>query len=83
MLTENQSDVDLTDSFIGQSFKDWMNKSFFHNLPERQTDVNDSTLVSNRFSSSLVEGDHDIRQRSQLSEEEHKDPEFHLYLKNL
>ena len=28
MLTENQSDVDLTDSFIGQSFKNEITKSF-------------------------------------------------------
>ena len=33
MLTENQSDVDLTDSFIGQSFKNEITKSLSHNLP--------------------------------------------------
>ena len=38
MLTENQSDVDLTDSFIGQSFKNEINKSLSHNLPVYQTD---------------------------------------------
>ena len=38
MLTENQLDVDLTNSFIGHSFKDGINKSLFHNLPDvRQT----------------------------------------------
>ena len=36
-LTENQSDVDLTDSFIGQSFKNEITKSLSHNLPEHQT----------------------------------------------
>ena len=38
MLTENQSDIDLTDSFIGQSFKNEITKSLSHNLPEHQTD---------------------------------------------
>ena len=76
MLTENQSDIDLTDSFIGQSFKNEITKSLSHNLPEHQTDSNDSTSVSDHFPSSLVEEDHDIRSRSQLSKEQHKDPEI-------
>ena len=76
MLTENQSDVDLTDSFIGQSFKNEITKSLFHNLPEHQTDSNDSTSVSDHFPSSLVEEDRGIRSRSQLSKEQHKDPEI-------
>ena len=75
-LTENQSDVDLTDSFIGQSFKNEITKSLSHNLPEHQTDSNDSTSVSDHFPSSLVEEDHDIRSKSQLSKEQHKDPEI-------
>ena len=37
MLTENQSDVDLTDSFKGQSLKNEITKSLSHNLPEHQT----------------------------------------------
>ena len=55
MLTENQSDVDLTDSITGQSFKIEITNSLSHNLPEHQTDSNDSTLVSDHFPSSLVE----------------------------
>ena len=74
--TENQSDVDLTDSFIGQLFKNEITKSLSHNLPEHQTDLNNITQVSNHFPSSLVEEDHDIRSRSQLSKEQHKDPEI-------
>ena len=76
MLTENQSDIDLTNSFIGQSFKNEITKSLSHNLPEHQTDSNDITSVSDQFPSSLVEEDHDIRSRSQLSQEQHKDPEI-------
>ena len=55
MLTENQSDVDLTDSFISQSFKNEITKSLSHSLREHQTDSNDSTSVSDHFPSSLVE----------------------------
>ena len=76
MLTENQSDVDMTDSFICQSLKNEITRSLSHNLFEHQTDSNDSTSASDRFPSSLVEEDHDIRSRSQLSEEQHKDPEI-------
>ena len=80
MLT--QSDVDSTDSFIGQSFTNEITKYLSHNLPEHQTDSNDSTLVSDHFPSSLVEEDHDIRSRSQLTKEPYKDLEkFHLYFK--
>ena len=49
MLTENQSDVDLTDCFIGQSFTNEITKSLSHNLSEHQTDSIDSTSVSNHF----------------------------------
>ena len=52
MLTENQSDVDLTDSFIGQSFKNEITRSLSHNLPEYQTDSGDSTSESDYFPSS-------------------------------
>ena len=76
MLTENQLDIDLTDSYIGQSFKNEITKSLSHNLPEHQTNSNDSTSVSDHFPSSLVEEDHDIRSRSQISKEQHKDPEI-------
>ena len=65
-----------TDSFIGQSFKNVIIKSLSHSLPDHQTDSNDSTSVSDHFLSSLVEEDHDIRSRSQLSEEQYKDPEI-------
>ena len=55
MLTENQSDFDLTDSFIGQSFKNEIRTSLFYYLADRQTDVNDRTLVSNQFPLPLFE----------------------------
>ena len=61
MSTENQSDVDLTDSFRGQSFTNEITKSLSHNLPEHQTDSNDSTSESDHFLSSLVEEGHNIR----------------------
>ena len=49
MLTENQSDIDMTDSFMGQYFKNVITKSLSHNLPESQTGSNKSTSVSDRF----------------------------------
>ena len=49
MLTENQSDIDLTDSFIGQSFKNEITKSLSRNLSVQQTDSNDSSSVSDHF----------------------------------
>ena len=76
IMTENQSDIDLTDSFIGQSFKNKITKSLSHNLPEHQIYSNDSTSVSDHFPSSLVEEGHDVRSRSQLSKEQHNDPEI-------
>ena len=81
MLTENQSDVDLTHSFIGQSFKNEITKSLSHKLSEHQTDSNDSTSILDHFPSSLVEEDHDIRSRSHLRKEHHKDPEISPFLK--
>ena len=45
MLTENQSDVNLTDSFIGQPFKNEITKSLSHNLPEHQTESYGCALV--------------------------------------
>ena len=54
ILTENQSDVDLTDSFMGQSFKNTIARSLSHNLPEYQIDSNDCTSVSDHFPLSLV-----------------------------
>ena len=64
MLTENQSDVDLTDSFIGQPFKNEITKSLFHNLSEHQTDSNERTSVSDHFPLFSVEEGHDKRSRS-------------------
>ena len=66
----------MTNSFIGQSFKNEITKSLSHNLPEHQTDSNDSTSVLDQFTSSLVEEDYDVRSRSQLSKEQHKDPDM-------
>ena len=37
MLTENQLYVDLTDSFIGQLFKNEITRTLSHSLPEHQT----------------------------------------------
>ena len=65
--------IDITsDSQVNSNFP----KSLSHNLPEHQTHSNDYTSISDHFPSSLVKEDHDIRSRSQLSKEQHKDPEI-------
>ena len=53
-LTENQSDVDLADYFIGESFKNKITKSLSRNLPEHQTESTDRTSESDHFLLSLV-----------------------------
>ena len=63
----------MNDSFICESFKNKITKALSHSLPEHQIDSNDCTSVSDHFPSSLVEEDHDIRSRSQLSKEQHRD----------
>ena len=40
VLINNQSDVELTDSFIGQSFEKEITKSLSHDLSKRQLDLN-------------------------------------------
>ena len=75
ILTENQSDVDLTDSFIGRSFKMRLIGLFLITcLNIRQT--KNSTSVLDHFPLSLVEAGHDISSRSQLSKEQHTDPKL-------
>ena len=63
MLTENKSDVDLTDSFIGQSLTNEITKFLSQSLPENQTDSNEKFSVSDHFFVPLVEEDRDIRSR--------------------
>ncbi|MES9950010.1 MAG: RNase H-like domain-containing protein [Candidatus Thiodiazotropha sp.] len=74
--SDDRSDFDLTDSFIGQSFRNEISKSLSSNLPETQTELNDSTLVSDHSSLILPDQGHDIKSRSQLSKEQHSDPEI-------
>ena len=81
MLTKNQPDADLTDSLIGQSFKNEITKSLPHSLSEHQTDSNDSTSVSVHFPSSLVAEDNAIRSRSQLVWNNTRIQKFYRYLK--
>ena len=61
MLTENQSDVDLTDSFIGQSFKNEITRSLSHNLFEHQKDPKDCISASDHFPLYLVEEDNKVK----------------------
>ena len=49
---------------------------FSPSLPERQMDSNNNTSVTDLFTSPVVEEDHDIWSRSQLSKEQHRNPEI-------
>ena len=64
--------IDLTDTFIGQSFHNEISKS----LSPSQTDFN-KHRSDNYFSPSiLVDQFHDQMSRSQLCQEQHNDPEM-------
>ena len=48
-----------------------------HSLTEHQTNLNYSTLLSHYFPLNImVEEEYDLRSRSKLGQEQHKDPEL-------
>ena len=70
-LNDGIQDVDLTDTFIGQSFHDEISKS----LSSSQTDFNNQRS-DNDLSPSIFDQGHDQMSRSQLCQEQHSDPEI-------
>ena len=72
-------DIDLTATFIGQSFHDDISKS----LSPSQTDFNNQRSDSDLSPSILVDQGQDQMSRSQLCQEQHSDPEISPYLKGL
>ena len=68
-LNDGIQDIDLTDTFIGQSFHDEISKS----LSSSQTDFNNPRSDTD-FSPSIFDQGHD--QMSQLCQEQHSDPEI-------
>ena len=71
-LNDGIQDIDLTDTFIGQSFHDEITKS----LSSSQTDFNNQRSDNDLTPSILIDQGHDQMSRSQLCQEQHSDPEI-------
>ena len=72
ILKNSNSDIDLTDTFIGQYFNDEIKKSLDPSLSDNQTDSSMSCHSSPR---SIDQG-HDTLSKSQLIQEQQTDPEI-------
>ena len=75
---QNDGDIDLTDTFLGQSFKHEITNSLSPSLSNKQTDLSDNKSESSHYSSILNnQGQcHDLVSRSQLYKGQHNDPEI-------
>ena len=72
ILKNSNSDIDLTDTFIGQYFNDEIKKSLDPSLSDTQTDLSMSCHSPPR---SIDQG-HDMLSKSQLIQEQQTDPEI-------
>ena len=73
---QNDGDIDLTDTFLGQSFKHEITNSFSPSLSGKQTDLSDKSESSHYSAILNDQGQgHDLVSRSQLCKEQHNDPE--------
>ena len=81
MVNDGIQDIDLTDTFIGQSFHDEISKS----LSPSQTDFNDKRSDNDLSPIILIDQGHDQMSRSLLCQEQHSTVilKFRLYLKGL
>ena len=74
---QNDGDIDLTDTFLGQSFKHEITNSLSPSLSGKQTDLSDKSESSHYSSILNNQGQgHDLVSRSQLCKEQHNDPEI-------
>ena len=74
---QNDGDIDLTDTFLGQSFKHEITNSLSSRLSDKQTDLGDKSESSHYSSILNDQGQcHDLVSRSQLCKEQHNDPEI-------
>ena len=74
---QNDGDIDLTDTFLGQSFKHEITNSLSPRLSGKQTDLSDKAESSHYSSILNNQGQgHDLVSRSQLCQEQHNDPEI-------
>ena len=75
---QNDGDIDLTDTFLGQAFKYEITNSLSSSLSGKQTDLSDNKSESSHYSSILNDqgqGHHWVS-RSQLCKEQHNDSEI-------
>ena len=74
---QNDGEIDLTDTFLGQSFTDEIINSLSPSLSGKQTDLRDKSESSHYSSVLNDQGQgHDLVSRSQLCKEQHNDPEI-------
>ena len=72
ILKNSNSDIDLTDTFIGQYFDNEIEKSLDPSLSDTQTDSSMSCHSSPRS----IDHSHDTLSKSQLIQEQQTDPEI-------
>ena len=72
---QNDGDIDLTDTFLGQSFKHEITNSLSSSLSDKQTDLTCQSPVITLQYYDQDQG-HDLVSRSQLCKEQHNDPEI-------
>ena len=74
---QNDGEIDLTDTFLGQSFTDEIINSLSPSLSGKQTDLSDKSESSHYSSVLNDQGQgHDLVSRSQLCKDQHNDPEI-------
>ena len=74
---QNDGDIDLTDTFLGQSFKHEITNSLSSSLSDKQTELHNKSESSHYSAILNDQGQgHDLVSRSQLCKEQHNDPEI-------
>ena len=74
---QNDGDIDLTDTFLGQSFKHEITNSLSSSLSDKQTELRNKSESSHYSAILNDQGQgHDLVSRSQLCKEQHNDPEI-------
>ena len=74
---QNDGDIDLTDTFLGQSFKHEITNSVSSSLSDKQTELRNKSEASQNSTILNDQGQgHDLVSRSQLCKEQHNDPEI-------
>ena len=74
---QNDGEIDLTDTFLGQSFKHEITNSLSSSLSDKQTELRNKSESSHYSAILNDQGQgHDLVSRSQLCKEQHNDPEI-------